>query len=167
MNIRKGILVAAFCLLTTLSYGQTKEETITWLKEKFGSYLKGGYTGNGVLWYKTEVQSFQINECELFVKYKETTSFSGGQTSLMEVTIPIKNLRIDDDGYFVFEHYIIKSVETQSTYSQDNIGKPDYIQSTRNKVEIDFSREENIKDRIQNALTNLASFCPEKKKETF
>jgi hypothetical protein len=33
-NFKKAFLVIAFCLLNTLSYGQTKEETISWLKEK-------------------------------------------------------------------------------------------------------------------------------------
>jgi len=138
------------------------------LKEKFERYLKGGNGGSGSVWYNREIQSFKINECELFIKYKETTNNLRGQTYHKEVTIPIKNLEIYM-GYFYLSINTIKMVETYSTHKeyQQDIGKPYYRNDTKNIVEIDFSREENIRERIQTALTHLATFCPEKKKETF
>lgn len=40
--MKKYIIITLLCFFSTFSYGQTKEETISWLKEKFESYLKGG-----------------------------------------------------------------------------------------------------------------------------
>jgi hypothetical protein len=171
--MKKYIIITLLCFFSTVSYGQTKEETISWLKEKFENYLTGGYHGKGGLWYKTDILSFQLNECELFIKYKETTSYARGQTSLREMTIPLKNIGIatlDEIGttaYFIFQISVIKYKVTQSTDEYMKIGEIKYTSNSVQKVEINLTREEGLYERIQTALTHLATFCPEKKKEMF
>lgn len=39
-KLRNTFLAASFCLLNTISYGQTKEETISWLKEKLDKCIE-------------------------------------------------------------------------------------------------------------------------------
>ncbi len=142
----------------------TKEETISWLKEKLKNNIDVGGNFNGVL------QNVQVNECEILVTYYYTWYFSGGTTDYYDLKIPTQTLDIDtfNGGYFYLDHKGIKKIHTKSTYSESqDIGVPHLLKDTRGSLIIDLDGEKDLGDRIKKALTHLASFCPEKKKETF
>lgn len=162
----KTIAIFAFCLFNLNSHAQTKEETISWLKEKLTDNLEGVYFIQGPLYADREVLNFKINECELFIKFKEKTSMSGGQINYYDLTIQINNLNIDNQG--LFYSYGVKETLTKSD-SQENqskIGVSETNKLNGGLVKINIEKEENIVERMNKALKNLATFCP-KKKETF
>lgn len=161
-KMKNTIITASFLLLSTLTYGQTKEETISWLKEKIKNNLIGNYSSKGKLFYSYTIESFTINECELYIKMKEETNQNA--YSFFDLRIPIQNLSFYPNG--TFYNYDIKLILTKSSY-RDGIGEKRILKDTAGYSRIDFSNEENIQERIQKAITHLATFCPEKKKETF
>ena len=60
-----------FFSLTTVSFGQTKEETISWLKEKMTNNLdfSQGMKDHQVIGFR-DLELESINECEFILKYK-------------------------------------------------------------------------------------------------
>jgi hypothetical protein len=147
----------------------TKEETISWLKEKLGNYLEGDYCNPTIIWNKYEVQNFDINECEILIKLKYTTNNLRGYTEYYDMTIPTKNMEFNQLGHAETNIKAIKKILTKTTKSEfeDNIGKVYFSDNTKCQIKVRFDREENLQSRINTALKYLASFCPEKKKETF
>ncbi len=125
-------------LLNNVSFGQTKEETISWLKEKLTKYI---YQPN----YEVTLES--IDECEITIK----TTNSGDWNVWY---IPTSGMKITTDGSMCFSFDAIKVKNNSSNFSR----------SCAN-FSIRIS-EDQILSRIEKAVEHLATFCP-KKKETF
>jgi len=132
------------------SYGQTKEETILWLKEKLEKH--GCLSPNGM------VEIYSVSPCEIYYKTKNskvvpsTYKFNPG-AAVWEV----KDNRIYAKSGNIIEQTIFFNgydggVEPGTRYEDSFVlwenGFPD------------------IYERFAKALNHLASFC-EKKKETF
>jgi hypothetical protein len=147
-KLRGILLIAAFCLLNTVSYGQTKAETISWLNEKLTACLLPDT-------YQGKVELVSINECEFVIKYiKETVN---GTKQYVTYTIPTNNVGIDEDNYFRSDLSIIKIYD--SSRQDSHYGR--WVSEIKVR-----ECETDIYLRIEKALVHLATFCP-KKKEAF
>ena len=176
--MKKVPLAIAFILLSSgLLNAQTKEETITWLKEKLGSYLKGRYYSKNY----TNIKLESLDECEFKISYTEkwkenSESFpyhSYHYTRYYRITAPTSIEALKGD-YFQF------SIKAVNQYSNGDMSE--YLSDggslikTYKLVEInEFSeyislkieeREVGIRERVEKAFKHLATFCP-KKKEVF
>ena len=132
-KLRNAFLIAGFCLLNTFSYGQTKEETISWMEEKLTKYI---YEPN----YNVTVES--IDECEITIK-----TINSGDWNM----VPTSGMKITTDGSMCFSFNAIKV--------EGRIGN--FSRSCPN-FSIRIS-EDQILSRIEKAVEHLATFCPKKK----
>lgn len=132
-----------FFLLNTLSFGQTKEETISWLKEKLTRHLS----------YHNYPLTITINECEIRITY--ISNYDKQQH--IEI-IPTLDTRISNDGAMVNDDQLIVSKNLETGYFV-NV----------NVFECDLADgEKDLRVRVEKAIKHLATFCTkEKKKETF
>ncbi len=160
------------CLLVATSFTAnaqtepTKEETIIWLKEKLEKHFKQYQTGCKIGCSFT-LLNVEINECEIRYKVNYWWGFSGGTTEGYTYVIPTQDLRIQR-GVFYLNYDGITVINTSTTYSdKSGLNKPYEIRSMDNAFGINISGEVDIEERIQKAITHLATFCPQKKKETF
>ena len=143
--MKKLLTIALLVLFTSTVKAQTKEETITWLKEKLEKCLKG-YAQRA-----DDIKLISINECEFVVSYK----MDGAE---YEDTVPTVNIDISlTDGNISFKSKVIKKA-----YS--NTDRKWY--SGLLWLSID-DREDNVRARMLKAFQHLATFCPPKKAETF
>lgn len=144
----KAITIFAFLLLSNISFGQTKEETISWLKEKLIKCID--------LEILEDFSVISIDECKIVINYRYKVKNGGTK---YQITLPtdVENIT-NDDGVFRYKAKIIidKNLESEKVHFSDN---------TWNCLRI-AEREENIRERIVKAMKHLATFCP-KKKETF
>ncbi len=166
-KMKNTIIIASFFLLSTFSYGQTKEETISWLKEKLEKHFYV-FPRECKLGCEYTFQSVEINECEIKYNIKYWWRFSGGTTDGYTYIIPTQDLRIND-GKLYLNYEGITKIQTSSTYSDktgESLSKP-YKVRKNDEFGINTSGEVDLNERIQKAITHLATFCPEKKKETF
>ncbi len=150
----------------------TKEETITWLKEKLTKHFKdlNECVSHPSVYCHYSLESVAINECEITYKVIFKWSFSGGTTDKISFVIPTQNLKISSDGWFYINYDGIKEEKTSSISSggrSNELGEASYISSMRGNFGINTSGEEDLVNRVQKAITHLATFCPEKEKEAF
>lgn len=170
--MKKVFLAILFIFLCIgLVNAQTKEETISWLKEKLGSYLKGDDVSN--------IKLERLDECEFKISFTHTfrsthESYPFGYTiykRYYECTAPtsIKNI----SNKIEFSSKAVKEITTGEWSEYNSVGTfrnggslnsftnfYDYIY-----LEIE-EREVGIRERVQKAFNHLATFCP-KKKEIF
>ncbi len=175
IQIKRTLVFALFTLLVSFKgYTQdsqpTKEETITWLKDKLTKHFKNlKPVNNNYGWILSySLESVDVKECEIIYKVSYSTPFSGGTITKITYTIPTKGLKIYS-SYFGLNYDGIKEEETSSISSggrRNEVGT-DYISSLQNYFGINCSGEEDLANRIQKAITHLATFCPEKEKEKF
>ena len=137
-----GLAVILFMATATTNHAQaqTKEETISWLKEKLSKYMYA--------WDVSNIRLESIDECKIVFNY--TSSYTSWQQIL-----PTSITGINDKGKFLY---------SASVASTQNQGKEAFFQeySLLNLEE----REENLRARVEKALKHLATFCP-KKQEAF
>ena len=137
-----GLAVILFMATATTNHAQaqTKEETISWLKEKLSKYMYA--------WDVSNIRLESIDECKIVFNY--TSSYTSWQQIL-----PTSITGINDKGKFLY---------SASVASTQNQGKEAFFDedSLLNLEE----REENLRARVEKALKHLATFCP-KKQETF
>lgn len=149
--MKKLIFILGF-LISTASFGQTKEETIVWIKEKLEKY--------------THYSSIHISECEIILGYKQT---SVGLSYLeYKYTAPLKN--IDTlKGEFLMSK--LNNFKYESKYFNSSLNKyEDEKSELRNAFTlVNFDKyETNLNERFLKAIKHLTSFClKEEKKETF
>jgi hypothetical protein len=146
--MKTTIITASFLLLSTLTYGQTKEETISWLTEKFNSYIEGITAGSG----KFEITSINVNSCEITVN---TNHPSGKRVYVLQT----QGLQVIDSGWKN------DSIEILTIYTRWDSQVEKYSLSTIDDFYL-IKGENDLHQRVQKALTHLATFC-QKKKETF
>lgn len=152
-KLRNAFLVISFCFLNTFSYGQTKEETISWLKDKLSKYLNVDDLNN----FKLE----DVNECEFIISGRKILSYGNNNTHLdMKYFFPTEGVNIDSEGEIKYKVKAIRIIKTPSHET-----KEEYFSDGGGFYKIQ-NREQDINNRIQKALDHLATFCP-KKKETF
>lgn len=148
-KLRNAFLVVSLCLLNTISYGQTKEETISWLKEKLSSYLIYNYPLPDA-----SIKLESIDECT-FIIYFTGTDY--GEKYFLRSIFPTDGLSFNDEGKAFYNNKVIAS--QCSTYSGTEYDKSSYHFQLED-------REDKIRERVKKALDHLATFCS-KKKETF
>jgi hypothetical protein len=146
--MKKGIIICLLIATTFSAKAQTKEETISWLKEKLTKSLN-------LHWNNSQsIEIISITECELVIKHHYEFQEIG--KVFIQYKIPISSIII---GYMIknkFEtiEYVDTWHHTEGKLSQ--MGDSIYLADT----------EEKIYERLQKAFDHLATFCP-KKKETF
>ncbi|RYZ21636.1 MAG: hypothetical protein EOO16_12245 [Chitinophagaceae bacterium] len=170
--MRKAILILALCLLgianSNTASAQTKEETISWLKEKLAKHFKQYQSGCRIGCSFT-LLGVEVNECEIKYKVDYWWGYEGGTTEGYTYIIPTQDLTIEG-GVFYLNYEGIAVSQTSTRSKRQNYvgpGRSYKIRNMENVFGINTSGEVDIQERIQKALTHLASFCPPKKKEAF
>jgi hypothetical protein len=144
----KTMLLIAFCLFNLNSNAQTKEETINWMQQKLQTYLY-------FHWFDATAENVNIKITECFITINYTYSYyKNGQ----KLSYPGYNYIIPTDGV-EFSSYSIK----MKNGIESILDNSKLTNDTNFGIKIG---EENIVERLNKAVANLASFCP-KKKETF
>jgi hypothetical protein len=145
-KMKNTVIIASFFLLSTISYGQTKEETISWLTEKFNKYLIG-YNP----WY--EINNITISTCAITI---DVTYDAVNDSPIKYRTVmPTDGINIWELGFqFNEERVSITDPSNKLRFSKNN----DYCKLK--------NAEPDLYGRVKKALEHLATFCP-KKKETF
>jgi len=175
--MKKVSLALAFILLCSgLLNAQTKEETITWLKEKLGSYLKGRLYDHDY----TNIKLESLDECEFKISYTEKwkeidkidTYHSYHYTRYYRIIAPTSVEDLKGNNFY----FSTKAVNQYSYGDGAVYNLSGSLISTYKLVEInEFStyislqieeREVGIRERVEKAFKHLATFCP-KKKEVF
>jgi hypothetical protein len=150
----KMLLVMFCCLLFTTGYSQSKEETITWLKEKLEQSMVS------TLGTVTDMKLASLNECEFVIKVIST---SNGWNYYYRFTIPTKDITINEDGLFYFNREAIL-YEMLENHKGGAVKEKRYSRSS-SYIKV-ANKEADLHNRIAKAFTHLATFCPQKK-ETF
>ena len=154
MKILKTFLLFLAFISAGNSFGQTKEETIAWLKEKLNNNLYN-YSGG------KEMQSIKllaIDECSITVIYNLYVYDGTRRTSDYEqITeeIPTNHIEKGIRGFEYPADLVIKK----------NLTKNTEVRYSETGFKIGY-KEVDIENRILKAIKHLATFC-EKKKETF
>ena len=149
---------------------QTKEETISWLKEKLdkcidiniGSAITNyGKEGSmSVDYYKlndkpaNKILTIQLDECNLEIKFLVRKYEDVSELIPVTLVLPTIGIKLIN-SHFSYSAKIAYYAKEGTKYYTDS---PVLI-SIQNK-------EENILERLQKALDHLSTFCT-KKKETF
>ena len=141
--MKKLITICLFMATTFTVNAQTKEETISWLKEKFIAYLIPNASGD-------EVYLKSIDECQFTAIYNLTRA--NGSVLRLEYIIPFDGLDVHT-GIGNVRDVIICIENGKVTYQNFTFL---YIRNA----------EQDIYLRILKAAQHLTTFCP-KKKETF
>ncbi len=136
-----AILLFMATAVTNHAQAQTKEETISWLKEKLSKYMYYDNVSN------ISLQS--IDECKMVFNYTYKV------TEQYQQILPTAITGIDSDGKFRYSAAVASDQEQGKeakfySFSFLKLGE----------------REENIHARVEKALKHLATFCP-KKQEIF
>ena len=133
------------------SFGQTKEETITWLKEKFANAHLYDFMEPA----KQKLKIESINECEVVFTYESKRKEDGG---FSRITIPFANLKMkkkgdrnDEKSIGNMANAIKIECETCKTYNTSNTSI--HIEET----------EVDLFSRIEKAAAHLATFCAKNK----
>ncbi|MGX9985572.1 hypothetical protein [Soonwooa purpurea] len=138
-----GLAVTVFMATAVSNHAQaqTKEETISWLKEKLSKYMYQDKVSNITL--------HSIDECKIVFNY----TYGGNRQCQQILPTTIKD--ITNEGAFRYSAQVASDQEQgkEAFFS-------DYSYLKLNE------REENIRARVEKALKHLATFCP-KKQEAF
>lgn len=149
--MKNTIIIASFFLLSNISYGQTKEETISWLTEKFNKYLEPVYGFSA-----DKITNIQISPCEILIKAESHNAY-GELTNTYEITIPTDGTTVEDENIkFTEERILVKYLEIKKTFYYKGITGYCKLKNA----------EPDLYARVKKALNHLATFCP-KKKEPF
>ena len=139
-------------IISSNSYGQTKEETIAWLKEKFANAHLYDFMEPA----KQKLKIESINECEVVFTYESKRKEDGG---FSRTTIPFANLKMKKTGDRNDEKSIgnmAKAIKREWETSK----------KTRNDSSSSIHIEETEVDlfsRIEKAAAHLATFCAKNK----
>ena len=154
-------ILLTICLLlalTVTSHAQqkpTKEETISWLKEKLHNYmyLDDAEEANQKV---NDLKILSLNECEIVLTFN-LKDVNTGDIQLMKTVAPCNDVLINlSSGIIYYNSNVVKFISPSGNFAH---------RWNLPFVKIGFN-EENILERIQKAFDHLATLCP-KKKETF
>lgn len=150
-KILKTLCLIAFLFVSNISFGQIKEETISWLEEKLNKYI--------AINERTHNYTIKITECEISINFIYDMTYYRSQvatTNRFQLKFPTDQTYIDNKGISTKGERIIQnnlSTGEKELTSSDTTFK-------LKEGEIDLAA------RVKKALDHLATFCP-KKKETF
>ncbi|MEI9955275.1 MAG: hypothetical protein WDM90_02980 [Ferruginibacter sp.] len=150
--MKKLFFAIILCITIILSaQAQTKEETITWLKEKLDKYL--------ILNERTHNFVVTVTSCEIIFSYTYDLTYNGREVA---TTGNFKTIIPTDQT--IFEINKISTKGDRIIEINLNTQKKDFMQETSwfiiKEAELD------LRARANKALAHLATFCP-KKEETF
>lgn len=117
----------------------TKDQTLTWLRDKMNQYVEGGQFDNGF--------KIVIDECKMTINYS-------GLVRKYEAVLPTNIKSINKYGGFEYDSKIA-SIRTTTPDMIDD-GKTSY--NTSSPVGIS-NRDEEVMENIEVAFKHLASFC--------
>ena len=143
--MKKLFTICLMMAIPILANAQTKEETITWLKEKLKTCM---------VEQNSNTRLVSIDECQFTIQYDQLYNNNTKDTD--EVSFPFDGVTIKD-GKLIYDLDVIKRFR----YGKAN-SKVYYKQSN----ELLRLCETDIYTRMQKAMQHLSTFCP-KKKETF
>ena len=140
-TIKKLVCLWAFLAVANTSQAQTKEETITWLKEKILNYKI----------MPNPIEISKIDECEVvIIGY----SMHDKNKIVYRMSFPTNPTGVD--GYsLMFNSKVVETAKGgRKYYGIEAIGI------------VDFQREQDLAGRFLKAINHLHTFCP-KNQETF
>ena len=153
MKTLKTFIVLLVMIISSNSYGQTKEETIAWLKEKFANAHLYDFMEPA----KQKLKIESINECEVVFTYESKRKEDGG---FSRITIPFANLKMEqtedrnDEKRIGNKAKAIKSeCETCESKTYNTSNSSIHIEET----------EVDLFSRIEKAAAHLATFCAKNK----
>lgn len=171
--MKKLITICLMMAVAVFANAQTKEETISWVKDKLEKFLEFRYEESykyyldndkmiiGNFYSDTlpdpKIKSINIDECKILMEVLIPSSqWTTDQFSIITVILPTKIVlkKIKNGRIFQYDnlntYYVFNQKENEFSSNQLNVKQ----------------QEENIAERIQKALVHLSTFC-ENKKETF
>lgn len=161
-------LLVIVCLFTSLtSFGQTKEETISWLKEKMTKYMPCVCAFGG----ECIIENIELTECYLIIETSNECYAPSGRLNTYKQRIfapVIATMVVDPDygsgkGRIAYKSECVEVKLTTSDNPYMKINEPSYS----SVIDIVILKgEDNICERMTKAFHHLASFCV-KEKETF
>lgn len=134
----KTIITAIILLFSLTSFAQTKEETISWLKEKLQANISPGGSS-----FK-EITIHSVNECEIVITLKL------GEAK-WKYMLPTKIKNIIQPGFQYEDEVVLLEIDDKAPIKS----KFCFLQL-----------EENLRAEVVKAMNHLATFC-EKKKGAF
>ncbi len=171
MNKLKIVVIICFLFQSPISFGQTKEATIEWLKNTFDVHFNKIREENkvpkfidnseecGFICEMTIKAAFEelsssallsVNECEIKIWKKEEL-----------LTIPVKGLSVVKDKIFSDKYGFFQRDKTiKSEIEKDGKRTVKFMESTG--LIIDNAITPDLSLRIEKALKHLATFCDEK-----
>lgn len=160
------LLFCLFVLAVTIAQAQTKEETISWLNEKLSKCIVSLYESSSEkeLYY----YNIHVNECEIIIEVKadnpNETRPGYWKKHYDKITLPLtarlEAIQTGGQAVFRVKAKVIKSVGY--TVNGNNERKDWNKLDERCDIRAN-NMEENIFERINKALTHLATYCPQKK----
>ena len=154
MKVLKTLFLFLAMMYAGNSYAQTKEETISWLKEKLTKNIEISSIRGKV----ESIKVLAIDECSITVIYNLYVYDGTRRTSDYEqITeeIPTNHIEKGIRGFKYPADLVIKK----------NLTKNTEVRYSETGFKIGY-KEVDIENRILKALKHLSTFC-EKKKETF
>lgn len=169
-----------------LSFGQTQKETQDWLKQKIESYgTSSNKTTNGaaVMTTTNTIDEFNFIGNDIIIHETELIVSTAGEVFCKIIrkynsklaTAKIASIKIEANGITIKTVGNQITVETKIVEKICSSEQANHVLSaltdSNNKqssyfIGIDFSKEDNLSDRMQKAATRLLSFFP-KQKEAF
>ena len=152
MKTLKTFIVLIVMIISSNSYGQTKEETIAWLKEKFANAHLYDFMEPA----KQKLKIESINECEVVFTYESKRKEDGG---FSRITIPFANLKMEQTGDRNDEKSIgnmANAIKREWETSKKTIN------DSSSSIEIEET-EVDLFSRIEKAAAHLATFCAKNK----
>ena len=153
MKTLKTFIVLLVMIISSNSYGQTKEETIAWLKEKFANAHLYDFMEPA----KQKLKIESINECEVVFTYESKRKEDGG---FSRTTIPFANLKMKKTGTETYlnvignkANAIKRECETCESKTYNTSNSSIHIEET----------EVDLFSRIEKAAAHLATFCAKNK----
>ena len=143
--MKKLFTICLMMAIPILANAQTKEETITWLKEKLKTCM---------VEQNSNTRLISIDECQFTIQYDQLYNNNTKDTD--EVSFPFDGVTIKD-GQLIYELDVIKRFR---------LGKANSKVYYKKSSELLRLCETDIFTRMQKAMQHLSTFCP-KKKETF
>lgn len=160
-------LVLLICLFAaTAGKAQTKDETISWLIEKLSKCIVSTFSSDESKEFY--YYSIQVNECEITIEIKMDrpgeTRPGYWKRHYDKITLPLsarlEPIQTGGQAVFRVRAKVIRSVGYYVNYKDERTDWNKLDEYCGVRVN---NMEENIFERINKALSHLASFCPQKK----
>ena len=143
--MKKTITICLLLLGTLTAQAQTKEETISWLREKLKTCL---------IEQNSNTRLINIDECQFTIQYDQL--YNNNTKDTYEVSFPFEGVTISENGALIYE---LDVIHYQSETKKNTV----YYRQSQKLLRL---CETDIYARMLKAMQHLSTFCP-KKKETF